>query len=233
MLRDKVLATIRTMLMGHYSVALVAKAVAPRTPLWTLFFAVQFVDILWASFIIVGIEHAGLDPTLSSNALVLYDMPYTHSLLATAIWAVVAGCFGSMLGRERGEGWVIGLAVGLCVISHWVLDVLVHRPDMVIFNDDPRFKVGLGLWNYPLLSLALELVLIIGASLWLWRAYPPARTRTLLWFAGGLVVVQTALTFGPHPPTVMTISATALLSFLALAGAAAWLEAQFGASHPR
>ena len=58
---------------------------APRTPLFALFVAVQLVDILWASFILAGVEHAALDPSLASNALVLYHMPYTHSLLATAV----------------------------------------------------------------------------------------------------------------------------------------------------
>lgn len=216
------------MLMGHYSAAFVAKAVAPRTPLWTLFVAVQFVDILWASFIMTGLERARIDSSLPSNALVLYDMPYTHSLLATVMWAVVAGLLASTLGRKLGEGWVIGIAVGLCVVSHWLLDLLVHRPDLVVFADGPGLKVGLGLWDMPVVATALEVLLILGAALWLWLAHPPSRSRALVLLVGALAIAQIALTIAPHPPTVEAIAASALASFIILARVVAWLESRYG-----
>ena len=212
------------MLVGHYSAAFAAKAMAPRVPLWTLFLAVQFVDILWALFILVGIENARLDPSLASNALDLYDMPYTHSLLATVLWAAVAGGLGWALFRKRGEGWVIALAVTACVVSHWVLDYLVHRPDLIVFENDPRFKVGLGLWDWPLLALALELVLFVGSVLWLWLTLPQARSRALAIFAGVLTVAQIGIGFGPHPTSVSIIAAIALATFLGLTYAAFRLD---------
>ena len=85
------------MLAGHYSAAFLAKALEPRLPLWILAIAVQLVDVLWAVFVLAGIEHLRVDPSLPSNPLDLYDMPYTHSLLGALAWAALAAGGGLRL----------------------------------------------------------------------------------------------------------------------------------------
>ena len=217
------------MLMGHYSAAFVAKAVAPRTPLFALFIAVQFVDILWASFILAGVEHARLDPSLRSNALVLYHMPYTHSLLATLGWSLLAGAVAALFSRKRGEAFTVGVAVGTCVLSHFVLDALVHRPDLIVFGYD---KIGLSLWNYPIVALLLEVCLLGASFLWLWSAHPTSRSRALALFAGVMLVAQIVSTVGPQPPTVTAIAASVLATFIVLACAVGWIERRFSAGEP-
>src|SRR5258705_13822703 len=147
------------MLAGHYSAAFLAKAAVPRTPLWLLALAVQLVDVLWAGFVLLGVERMQLDPSLPSNPLVLEYMPYTHSLLGTLVWAGLAA-----LATQRWLGSrSVALAVAAAVASHWLLDVLVHRPDLTLWGAPP--KLGLGIWNYPAPALALEPGLLLTAAL--------------------------------------------------------------------
>jgi hypothetical protein len=59
--------------------------------LWLLFIAVQLIDVLWSIFALLGIEKVRIVPGITaSNALDLYYMPYTHSLLGVLCWSAVA-----------------------------------------------------------------------------------------------------------------------------------------------
>jgi hypothetical protein len=111
------------MLIGHFAPALVLQRTRPLVPLWVLFLATQAVDVLWGIFILTGVAHARIVHGFSeSNSLDLYDMPYSHSLVATAVWAVVfASLWRALRPRRRGEALLVGLAVA----SHFVLDLVV------------------------------------------------------------------------------------------------------------
>src|ERR671910_1156418 len=79
------------MFIGHYGVSFAAKRVAPAVPLWILFVAVQLLDVLWAPFILLGIEKVRIVPGITaSSPLDLYYMPYTHSLIAALLWSTAA-----------------------------------------------------------------------------------------------------------------------------------------------
>jgi hypothetical protein len=136
------------MFVGHYGPSFLAKRVAPSIPLWTLFLAVQLLDVLWAFFIFVGVERVRIVPGFTrTNALDLYYMPYTHSLPGALAWAAAAAIVYRLItGSARGGG-----VVGAAVFSHWPLDFLVHRPDLPLY--DNVSKVGLGLWDYPGITL--------------------------------------------------------------------------------
>jgi hypothetical protein len=110
----------------------------------------------------------------------------------------------------------------VAVLSHWVFDWLVHRPDLPLY--DNTATVGLGLWNYVGLSLALE-VLLLGGGLWLYMK----RTRPLtklgrygpVALALFMVAIQVSSLVGPYPPspTVVAVSGLAMyVLFAALAG---------------
>jgi hypothetical protein len=206
------------MFAGHYSSALVAKAAAPRVPLWTLLIAAQFVDILWVIFVFSGLEHARLVPGLPSSPLDLYYMPYTHSLLATCFWSAIAFVVAQN-GLRLGNG--AALVVAATVASHWFLDLLVHRPDLPIAFG--ARKLGLGIWDYPVPAYLLE-VLCIVVSMWLCVrscGVTGRRLRPWLGFAGGLVLLQTATAFGPLPTSLtgMLVSALALYLLIPWVGA--------------
>jgi hypothetical protein len=208
------------MLAGHYSAAFLAKRLDPRVPLWTLLLAVQLVDVFWVVFVLAGVEHARLDPTLASNPLDLYDMPYTHSLLATACWALAAFLVARRFLGDAGRAGVVALAVA----SHWGLDLVVHRPDLSLW--DGVMKMGFGLWNRPLVALALELGLLAGSIGLLVDApgLPRTTVRGVLGLGTALTAVQLAVTFGPLPPTVTAMVLSVLPLYLLVTWAGARIE---------
>lgn len=184
------------MFVGHYAAAMAAKAIEPKAPMWTLAAASQLVDIGWSSFIIAGVEHARVDPSLPGSSLVLYDMPWTHSLPAALVWSVGAALLVKVLLRL--PIWASAI-VGLTVFSHWLLDFLVHRPDLALWPGGER--VGLGLWNYPVPEQAVEigLLAVCGGA---WVASRKALGR-LAWpaiaFIAFLVTLQIVAMLQPQP----------------------------------
>ena len=155
------------MFVGHYGVGFAAKSAEPTIPLWVVFLAVQFLDILGplhSPGYREGAHRAGIT---ASNPLDLYYMPYTHSLLAAILWSCVGGCAYQLLARPaRANASVV---VGLAVFSHWILDFVVHRPDLPLYDDSA--KVGLGLWNAPALAFGVEAALLFGG---MWLSAPRA-----------------------------------------------------------
>jgi hypothetical protein len=197
--------------VGHYGAAFLAKRAEPRAPLWALLLAVMWVDVMWAIFILAGLEHARVDPSLPGFPVDLEHMPYTHSLVATFAWAGLA-----FLVARRALGWPLGVAVAIAaaVASHWFHDLPVHRPDLPLVWGEP--KLGFGLWNYPTPALALEIAWLLTTVLVLVRSRAvgePAHAR--IWrLALTLVALQAVTTFGPVPPGMTLIAASALLTFL-------------------
>src|SRR6266849_7703445 len=122
------------MFVGHYGPSFAANALKQSIPLWILFIAVQWVDVMWSVFMLLGIEKVRIVPGITaSNPLDLYYMPYTHSLLAALLWSAGAFLAYRLLGPRRG-GPMAAVVVGLAVLSHWLLDLLVHRPDLPLYD---------------------------------------------------------------------------------------------------
>jgi hypothetical protein len=157
------------MFIGHYAPAFVA-ATSPKSPrLGALFVAAQLVDIAFFAFLILGVEHMRLTPLATTmNAMDLYDMPWTHSLIGAVGWGVA---FAVVLKLLRGS-WTAGAIGGAVVVSHWLIDLLVHRPDLTLAGSPPR--LGLGLWNHPAIEIPLELAFAFGGL-----AFYVSRTRAI------------------------------------------------------
>jgi hypothetical protein len=150
------------MFVGHYGPSFAIKAIRPAIPLWLLFIAVQLVDVAWAVLVLLGIEKVRIVPGITaSNPFDLYYMPYTHSLVAGVLWALAAIVLCRPLRGVR--NWSAAAFIGAAVFSHWVLDWLVHRPDLPLYDD--AMKVGLGIWNYPAIALSLEAFLLFGGMI--------------------------------------------------------------------
>ncbi len=199
------------MFVGHYGVSFAAKKAEPAIPLWVLFIAVQLLDVLWAPFVLLGIEKVRIVPGITaSNPLDLYYMPYTHSLVAAIGWSVVAFLVYRALRPAPARAAAI---VGLAVFSHWVLDFLVHRPDLPLY--DNTAKVGLGLWNLPAVALGLEALLLFGA-MWLYLRGTARRTAMLV-FGVVMLAIQAYVFFGPPPASDKAAAATALIAYAVFA----------------
>ena len=143
--------------IGHLAVGFAAKRWTPRVPLALLILAALLLDALWGIFLLAGLEHARLQPGITAaSPLDLYDFPISHSLLAATLWALLFG--GAFFAVKRYRAGAVML--GALVISHWVLDVIAHRPDMPVFLEGPY--LGLGLWNSRVASIAVEEAMLAG-----------------------------------------------------------------------
>ena len=138
------------MFIGHFAPAMVA-ATHPKAPgLGSLFVAGQLLDFGFFGLALAGIENFRITPGITRMVpLDLYDMPYTHSLLGSAIWAAAFALLIWLFTRNR-TGALIGGAV---VLSHWFLDLVVHAPDLTLAGSPP--KMGFALWNYPTIEMPL------------------------------------------------------------------------------
>lgn len=211
------------MFIGHYGPA--AALAGGRIKLWHGFIAVQFLDILWAPFVLLGVEHVRIvENFTASNHFDLYDMPYTHSLVMAVVWSLVAGVIYTML-RKR-AGLVGGVVIGALVFSHWLLDFVTHKPDLELWFGGP--KVGLALWDNRPLAVSTEFALLIaGLGLYLAKTKAKSamgRIAPLVLFLL-LAAAQLFGNFGPPPESAAMAAQSAIIAYLVFAALAAWVDA--------
>lgn len=206
------------MFLGHFAVALAAKKTAPKTSLGTLVLAAQFADIIWPIFLLLGIEQVQIVPgLLPTSPFDFTSYPISHSLVAQLGWGALVGIVYFFVGRDKGSA----LLVGALVPTHWILDVIAHRPDMPIFPGGP--KIGLGMWNSLLIMICVEFALF-GAGIAVYLSTTRAKDRTGVWVLwslfGLLAVLYLASLFGPPPPNVRILAWSAMAIWLTVPWAA-------------
>ena len=207
------------MFVGHFAPAFVASALGPRAPrLATTFIAAQLVDWAFFALAILGVEKVRVEPGATVMVpLDLYFYPYTHSLAGAGLWALG---FAALILIFR-KNALAALLAGLVVVSHWVLDFLVHRPDLSLMGHEPHY--GLGLWNYPAIAMPLEIGLLLGGLyFYLRRTRGPAGPPIVLALA--LLIFQAINWFAPHPAEAnLFLYVQALFAFGILTLLAAWV----------
>jgi len=208
------------MFVGHFAVALAAKKVTPRLSLPLLFAAVQFLDLLWPVFILLGVEHARVTPGFAAaSPLDLYDFPISHSLVTSLGWSVL---FASPLLIKRRVTEAAVLAA--CVFSHFILDFVSHTPDMPLYPGG-HAKFGLGMWNSLGATLAIEGGLFVaGIAIYL-RATQAASRAGAVGFAVLMVILAASWlssALAPPPPSIKAVAATIGVAIPVILGAA-WL----------
>ena len=201
------------MFAGHFGVGFAAKRFAPGVGLGVLFLAAQFIDLLWPTFLLLGWERVAIAPGVTAvTPLDFQHYPYSHSLLASVGWGALLGGAYFALKRERRGA----LVVAALVVSHWLLDALMHRPDLPLAPFGEA-RVGLGLWNSLPATLLVEMPIFIGGC-WLYARATRARDAVGRWAFAGLVafllLIQAMNLAGDPPPSVAAI---------AWAGHAQWL----------
>jgi hypothetical protein len=193
--------------IGHWAPAMVAATHKDAPSLPVLFIAAQLVDWAFFLFLMFGIESMKVTPGISvMNPMDLYHMPYTHSLVGSAVWAAGFGALVFAISRSR----TAALIAAAVVLSHWFLDLVVHIPDLTITGGEP--KLGLGLWNHPAIEMPLELFITLGA-LWLYARAAKPKTVPLLTLGGVMLLLQAVNWFGPVEPEVT--AGTSLLALFA------------------
>ena len=210
------------MFLGHYAVALAAKRVAPKTSLGTLYFAAQLADMLWPVLLLLGWERVRIVGGPNPFLIFAFDSyPISHSLGTLVAWALLVG----VLYRAR-TGYATGAVVlGACVLSHWVLDVVTHRPDLPIYPGGP--VVGLGLWTSPAATVLVEgLMFVAGVSIYVTATR--ARSgggRSGLWLLLAVLILSyvAVLVSGP-PPSVPALASGGIVFGWLFVGWAAWVD---------
>ena len=194
------------MFIGHFGLAFGAKKAAPAVSLGSLFLACQFADLLWPTLLLLGTERVEVEPGVTAmTPLNFVSYPYSHSLLALCVWGLTAGIVYALVRRARG---LAALTLVALVVSHWVLDVVTHRPDMPLTLNGPA-RLGLGLWFSIPATLAVEFVLF-GAGLAVYVRATSARDRIgsigLLTLVAFLLIIYLAAAFGPPPPSATAVA---------------------------
>ena len=211
------------MFLGHFAVAFAAKKAAPRTSLGVMVAAAQFADLLWPILVLAGIEVVRIHPgDTAVTPLEFVHYPISHSLLALAGWGILLGAAYGLVTRA---GVRPMLVIALLVVSHWFLDVLVHREDMPLGLGEGA-KYGLAVWNSRPVTFALEGALF-AASVGFYGHNFRARDRVGRWafvgFVAFLAATYLANFFGPPPPSVPAVAWTCVAMWLLVAWAA-WFD---------
>jgi hypothetical protein len=191
------------MFIGHYGLGFMIKRKVSDIPLWFLFLSVQLMDIVAFILVFFGVEKAAYrnsdNPFFRNNL----DLPYSHSLVGALLLSAIVYLIFIIIKRRS---WA--LIAALCVLSHWVIDFIVHTPDLSIFFG--YIKTGLGLWNYPYLSFGLEIILVFSG--WLILRYRNAVSYLLLFL---LIGSFTGMIFGKEPDAMKNSEALRTLMVLA------------------
>lgn len=149
------------MFIGHFSVAYFVKKKHSEIPLWVLFVSVFLLDFIGSVLFLCGIESASLASTFEANPFLQINatIPYSHSLTGALLISVI--CFFIFWSlKKRTWAWIIPL----CIMSHWLLDLIVHMADLSVFFHS-SYKMGFGLYRYLYLTYVLEILLLFSGWL--------------------------------------------------------------------
>ena len=211
------------MFIGHFAVAFAAKPVAPAVSLGTLFLACEWVDLVWPLFLFMGLERIEIRPGITAfTPLDFVHYPWTHSLAMCAAWAVGLGLLYLLVRRDRRAA----LVVGAVVLSHWLLDLIVHRPDLPL-TPGGEARWGLGVWNSIPATIAIEgalFVLALGFYLRHTRALDRIGRWGLYALIAFLLVAYVGAAFGPPPPSVEAIAWAGLIGGAVTALLGYWID---------
>jgi len=186
------------MFLGHFGLGFAAKKWNRRPSLGTYFMAVQFLDLLWPTLLLRGIEKVEVQPgNTAFTPLNFVYYPYSHSLLAAIVWGLLFGLVYLLITKDRKSS----LLMVVLVFSHWVLDFITHRADLPL-SPWSNLKFGLGLWNNIPATIISEL-LIFGGGIVLFLKTTTSkhiRGHIVLWsFVAFMLTIYFLNAFG-HPP---------------------------------
>ena len=206
------------MFIGHFALGMAAKRVEPSVSLGTLFLSAQFLDLLWPSLLLMNIEHVSIEPGISKvTPLAFTDYPISQSLLAVLGWSLAFAAVDYLITKNKRAS----LLLGSLVLSHWILDVIVHIPDLPLDPGESP-KVGLGIWNSVPLTIITEGIIFAAGILLYINARKMQGRKVSGWFwslVAFLLVIHAMNLIGPPPPSVAAIAWAGHLQWLFIPGA--------------
>lgn len=214
------------MFAGHVGAALALGRAERRVSVGALVAAALLLDIvLWLS-VLIGWESVIIPANFSSTHQPEFVFPYSHSLVASLVWSVLAAAGAwaayARLGSARTRAATL---IAAAVFSHWLLDALVHRPEMHLLGATSR-AVGLALWDHMPVALLMEAaIVVVGIVLFLTGSrLPRAKSVTLAVLT--LVILAftvVGMTLAPPPPSTLAMAGSSLIALVAVCALFAWL----------
>jgi multisubunit Na+/H+ antiporter MnhC subunit len=204
------------MFIGHFGLGFATKKIAPNVSLGTSLMAVQFLDLVWPTLLLLDVEHVVIHPELGgTRTLEFSDYPISHSLLLAIGWSILFGGVYWLIRKDRRSAFILGLAV----LSHWVLDLVVHFHDLPLFPWASA-KVGFGVWGSAVVTNILE-GLLFGTGVYLYLRATIAKNKTariVFWtLVVLLLLVQVSSLVGPPPENVAMLAWSAQFQWLFVA----------------
>jgi len=218
------------MFIGHYAVGFAGKSVAPKISLGWLFLSSLFIDLLWPTLLLLGLERVRIAPAENTvMPLIFESYPISHSLLAVVGWSfLVAGLYWLYK-----PDWAAAVVLALLVVGHWGLDAIVHKPDLPLYPGSPTL-IGLNAWSSLWMTLVIELTLFV-TGIWLYARTTTPNNQSGRWGLAALVifllVIYAGSLFGPPPPDVKALAWTGQLQWLIVIWGF-WLDRQRSLSQP-
>ncbi len=212
------------MFAGHIGVGLAAARFAPQVNAGVWVVAALLLDALLWALVLTGVESVRIPPDFAATHQPHFEFPFTHGLLATLAWSVLAGAL-AFVAVDGPAKRVVALAVAAVVFSHWLLDALVHRAELPLAGAD-SVKLGLGLWNAPAVALAVEAgLLVAGLVLYLRSAALPRKRAIGIAVLSLLLLAFTiaGMTVAPPPPSASAMAASSLGTLAVVCALYAWL----------
>jgi hypothetical protein len=211
------------MFIGHLGVGLALKKAEPRINLGWLFAAAMLLDVVLWLLVLTGLEQCSIPADYAQRRYFTFAFPYSHSLIGALLASALAAASGWWFARR----WRIAGVLAAAVFSHWLLDVLVHPPEVPLLTTD-SIRLGVGLWNHLHVALAVEALLLLCG----WRLYLRATQAESLVGRYGLglfLVILTAFALGgqlwaPPPASVRQLAASSVVCLVIVFVAAAWLD---------
>lgn len=198
------------MFIGHFAVGLASKRISQLPSLAVMFIAVQFMDLIWPIFVLTGIETFKIEEGITKLTPIDFTYyPYSHSLLMSIIWSILFGIIYFIITNNKKSSILLA---GL-VFSHWILDFITHRPDLQI-TPFSEYRVGLGLWNYPVLEIILEVGLFFLGVYLYYNTVRPKRKIAFWLLIGFFLVIHIMNLLGSSPPSIEAVAWVANLMWL-------------------
>jgi len=214
------------MFAGHIGVAIAASRVEPRLNVGLLVAASLLLDLLLWLFVLLGWETVVIPADFQQTHQPRFVFPYSHSLLSSGVWSATAGALVFLLFRgSSGEKLRPALVLAVVVVSHWLLDALVHGPELPVTPAGSR-QLGLGLWNAMTVALAVEAALVIGGLCLFFAGSSMSRARRLVFAAISLLVLAftvVGMTVAPPPPSASAMAGSSLVTIFLVCVLYGWL----------
>jgi len=213
------------MFVGHIGVALALTRADPRVNSGVLVTAALLLDIVLWAFVLIGWESVSIPADFAASHQPEFVFPYSHGLAATVFWSALAGAAGSRIYHASGNGWRAAVVISAAVFSHWLLDAIVHRPELPL-GGVASPKVGLGLWNWMPAALVAEAALLFVGVYLAVRGSNLSRVRAIAVVTLGLMLLAftiLGMTIAPAPPSAQAMAGSSLATIVVICGLASWI----------